>query len=160
MGTINVWRLTITHEPDPRPMLSRVMKSGHLAIGWGLIGSITENKYTSPQEISDAIRNQTEYQHLNNAWHGGNSLYHFCYNVQRDDLVILSKSGKRYLVMEVKGDYKFDSNSEKPPNTGDYQHQREARVVPIDADKLWQVTGDRPITDHYETVAKYIVDFA
>jgi len=129
-------------------MLNRVIKSGSLAIGWGLIGSIIDNKYTSPEEISDAIRNQTEYHHLNNAWHGGHSLYHFCYNVQHNDLVILSKSGRRYLVMEVKGDYQYDSTSEKPPNTGDYQHQRKARVVPIDADRLWQVTGSGPITGH------------
>jgi len=49
--------------------------------------------------------------------------------------------------MEVKDDYEFDSTSENPPS-GDYQHQRKARVLPIDADKLWQVTGAAPIAGH------------
>lgn len=148
MGTINVWRLIITHERDPKPMLRWAKKSGRLAIGWGLIGSITDNKYNSPQEISDAIKNKMEYQALKNAGHGGASLFNFCYNAQPGDLVILSKNGKRYLVMEVEeGGYEFDSTSEKPPS-GDYQHQRKARVLPMDADKLWQLAGGAPVAGH------------
>ena len=143
---MNVWRLIITHERDPAPMLRWAMKSGCLAIGWGLIGSITDNRYYSSQDISNAIREN--YPHLNNAGHGGASLYNFCYKVHPGDLVILSKNGKRYVVMEVdEGDYEFDSTSEKPPS-GDYQHQRKASVLPINADKLWQVTGAAPIAGH------------
>jgi predicted Mrr-cat superfamily restriction endonuclease len=135
---MHVWRLIITHHSDPEPMLRWVKNTGRLAIGWGNIGNINKNRYFSPQDISDAIK--LNYPRLNNAGHGGASLYHFCYNVQRGDLVIINKSGKRYLVMEVEGDYEFNSTSEKPPSA-DYHHQRKASVLPIDADKLWQVAG-------------------
>jgi predicted Mrr-cat superfamily restriction endonuclease len=142
---MNVWRLIITHESDPEPMLRWAKNNGRLAIGWGLIGSIKDNRYYSPQDISDAINKY--YPELHNAGHGGGSLYNFYNNVQLGYLVIISKSGKRYYVMEVKGDYYFDNTSEKPPS-GDYQHQRKASVLPIDADKLWQVTGAAPIAGH------------
>jgi hypothetical protein len=49
--------------------------------------------------------------------------------------------------MEVEGGYEFNSTSEKPPS-GDYHHQRKASVLPIDADKLWQVAGADRFEDH------------
>jgi predicted Mrr-cat superfamily restriction endonuclease len=144
MGTINVWRL-ITHHEDPEGMLHWAKKTGRLAIGWGHIGNIKDNGYTSPGDISTAIKEY--YPELHNAGHGGGSLYHFCYIVQPGDLAILGKNGKRYLVMEVEGGYEFNSTSEKPP-IGDYYHQRKASVLPIDADTLWQVAGATPAEGH------------
>jgi len=126
-------------------MLHWAKNTGRLAVGWGLIGNIKENRYFSPQDISAAIKKY--YPELKNAGHGGASLYHFCYNVQPGDLVILSTGQKRSLVMEVEGGYEFNSASKKPP-IGDYHHQRKASVMPIDADKLWQVAGGAPIAGH------------
>jgi hypothetical protein len=62
-------------------------------------------------------------------------------------LVIIGKNGKRYFVMEVEGDYKFNSTSEKPPSA-DYHHQRKASVLSIDADKLWQLAGATHAESH------------
>jgi len=143
---INVWRL-IVHHSDPENMLKWSKNSSRLAIGWGLIGDIKDNRYILPQDISTAINKNMYYQDLHNAGHGGASLYNFCYNVTIGDLVILSTGRKRSLVMEVEGGYEFNKTSEKPP-IGDYYHQRKATVLPIDADKLWQVAGGEPIAGH------------
>lgn len=153
-GTMNVWRLIITHKSDPKPMLDWAKKNGRVAIGWGLIGDIAEKGYTSQKDISDAINSIVEYHKLNNAGHGGASLYNFCYNVQYGDLVILTK-GKRYLVMKVEGNYEFNNKSEELPNK-DYHHQRKASVLPIDADKLWQLAGATHAEGHnfYWTICK------
>ena len=134
---MNVWRLIITHKSDPKPMLDWAQKKRCLSIGWGLIGSI-KDKYDSVEAISNAIKDK--YPGKRNEVHGGKSLYYFCYKAKPHDLVILGKNGKRYLVMEIKGEYGFDITCEKPPNK-DYYHQREAIVLPINADKLWKVTG-------------------
>jgi predicted Mrr-cat superfamily restriction endonuclease len=148
---MNVWRLVITHKSDPKPMLEWAKKNGRIAIGWGLIGSIKDNRYYSPQDISDAIKKY--YPGLSNAGHGGASLYSFYCNVQYGDLVILTKV-KRYLVMEVTGDYEF--NKSDPTPSGDYQHQREAKVLPINTDKLWQLAGATHAEGHnfYWTLCK------
>ena len=59
--------------------------------------------------------------------------------MQKDDLVILSASKPRVLVVEVEGDYEWKDQS---PFEGDYQHQR--RVVirrDLSPEDIWRKAG-------------------
>ena len=141
---MNVWRL-ITHHTHQEYTLRWAEKMGRLAIGWGLVGDIGKNGYTSARDISLAIKEH--YPYLNNGGQGGACLHSFYSDVQPGDLVILSTGGKRSLVMEVEGGYEFKDEPEPSP-IGDYQHQRKAVVLPIDANKLWRAAGSSPADGH------------
>ncbi len=134
---MNVWRL-ITHHDNPEYALQWFKKKSRIAIGWGKIGNITHNKYSSTEDISLAIK--MEYPDVSNSMIGGICLYDFCYNMQPGDLIILSTGSKRELVMEVEGEYEFNKYPEEKP-LGDYQHQRKACILPLDSDELWKTAG-------------------
>lgn len=123
-GKMDVWRLT-THHEDPERSVDWTRRKSRIAIGWGGIGDIRQQGYTSTQDISRVIRDF--YPGLPNSGPGGVCLYDFCYSMKKGDLVILSTGKKRVLVAEVSGGYEHKSRSEKPP-IGNYQHQRKAQI--------------------------------
>ena len=55
------------------------------------------------------------------------------------DLVILS-TGQRRAVMRVLGSYFFVPEAQHPPADG-FQHQREAELVNVDPNELWDRAG-------------------
>jgi hypothetical protein len=138
-----VWRL-MTHHQDPIGALDWARTNMRLAIGWGNIGDIKQSGYTSPDDITGAIR--SDYPDETQPRVGGSCLYDFCYQMKQGDLVILSTGKKRELVMEVVGDYEYRDRSDAPPiGTRSYQHQRKARIVGLDPDELWNRAGAGPL---------------
>ena len=136
-----VWRLLI-QEPDIT--LPWMTHKGRIAIGWGEIGDI--RVLETPEAIAQAIRDRNE-RHPDHAGkaaaniqHGTNSLYDFCFRMKTRELVIISDGTKRQSVWEVAGEYEYAQPSEAPLN---YQHQRLARALDLDADELWLKAGVR-----------------
>ena len=134
-------RLAANHHTDPQHTLSWTRKTGRLAIGWGRIGGIRAQGYTSPRDISLAVNEF--YPGIGNAGSGGVCLHNFYFRMRPGDLVILSTGGRRALVMKVEGNYEYKLTPEEPP-IGDYQHQRMASILPIDPDVLWRCAGGAP----------------
>jgi hypothetical protein len=137
VGTIRVWRL-ISHHAARDEACRWFSESGLIAIGWGKIGDLSQGTLTSSTEIFDAIRHT--YPDLQNAGSGGPCLTKFRDHVSPGDLVIISDGGRRRSVMEVSGQYRHERQL-LPAPIGDYQHQRDATVVAIDADSLWAEAG-------------------
>ena len=80
-----------------------------------------------------------KYPGLDNSHLGGSSLWDFYSNMQSGDLVVLSASKPRVLVVEVEGEYEWASES---PFEGDYQHQR--RVIirrDLSPEDIWKKAG-------------------
>ena len=134
-SSITVWRLN-PHHAAPHDALQWAKETGRLAIGWGRIGDIKAQNY-SPQAIFDAVKKS--YPDRRNAGGFQHSLHDFCYRIRLGDLVIL-RSKKNLLVMEVTGNYEYKPTPEEPP-IGDYQHQRRATVLAISPDELWSKAG-------------------
>ena len=132
---MNIWRL-VTHHADPERALNWARQSGRVAIGWGAIGDLRQ--YASSQDISRAI--SRHYPTLRNQGSGGVCLDNFCYAMRPGDLVILSAGGVRAATMVIKGGYEFMEKPEEAP-IGDYQHQRQGQLIPIDPNRLWTLVG-------------------
>ncbi|MCI0697820.1 hypothetical protein L0337_38205 [candidate division KSB1 bacterium] len=138
---MNVWRL-VAHHYDPDFAIEWYQRRRRIALGWGSIGDITQKRFTSAQDISDAIKRT--YPILNNAFSGGQCLWNFYDEIKEGDLVILSTGKSRALVMEVQGRYEWKAAKE-PPSMEDYRHQRKAHVIPDkDPDELWKRAGAGP----------------
>src|SRR5688572_28912876 len=141
---MNVWRL-ITHHIDPDRALGWTRQNGRIAIGWGRIGDLREKSIHSAKDIGTHIRQH--YPEASNSGTGGNRLWNFCAEMKRGDLVILSGSRPRELVVEVQGDYEY---ALEPPTfnglgtEGLYQHQRQVRVTTWNPEVLWHRAGARP----------------
>ena len=142
---MNVWR-PITHHEDKDAALLWSRQNGRIAIGWGAIGNIRAQGYGSAEDITAAIRN--EYPESHNAHSGGSSLWDFYASMQTDDLVILSASKPRVLVVEVEGDYEWKEQRPTLNNTtlsGDYQHQRRVLIRrDLSPEDLWHAAGGAP----------------
>jgi predicted Mrr-cat superfamily restriction endonuclease len=133
---MNVWRL-ITHHKEKDSALFWSRQNGRIAIGWGAIGNIRDMGYDSADDITAAIRRK--YPESNNPHLGGSSLWDFYAQMQKDDLVILSASRPRVLVVEVEGDYEW---TEESPLEGGYQHQRDVVIRrDLSPDDLWRKAG-------------------
>ena len=127
---MHVWRL-IAHDKEPDTAINWFRASSRIAIGWGWTGDLRH--LHGPKEIRELI--EQEYPTLNNAGHGGASLWRLYDRVRIGDLVIVSDGKRRRMVMRVTGDYQFASVP--PPGLGDYLHQRPAEYVERDPDQLW-----------------------
>ena len=133
---MRVWRL-ITHHADKDHALFWAKQNSRIAIGWGKIGDIREKGYKSADEITSVIR--IEYPGLDNSHLGGSSLWDFYSHVGLGDLVVLSASKPRVLVVEVAGEYEWADES---PFEGDYQHQRRVIVRrDLSPDDIWNKAG-------------------
>ena len=136
MALTPVWRLVAHHEfPQDAVRLSK--KHRRIAIGWGAIGDLRKVGVGEPSDVSGHITNI--YPTLQNAPHGGASLWNLYHHVGEGDLVIIKAGRRRELVMRVTGPYYWQPRCD--PKLGDYQHQRKAEQVGIDADGLWQRAG-------------------
>lgn len=138
----NVWRLK-THDTDPDAALRWMRQNERIALGWGAIGDIAAQSYTDAAQISAAI--EAAYPANSNAAQGGLNLWSFFSEMKPKDLVILSASTPRTLVVEVTGEYLW--TPEKPAldqdELGDYQHQRRARLSAYSPEALWRAAGGR-----------------
>ena len=143
---MNVWRL-ITHHEDKDAALLWSRQNGRIAIGWGAIGNIGAQGYNSADDITAAIRRH--YPGSSNPHLGGSSLWDFYAGVQKGDLVILSASKPRELVVEVEveveGDYQWSEQRptlNSTPIGGDYQHQRGVLIRrDLSPEDLWLAAG-------------------
>lgn len=136
---MNVWRL-IAHHNDPEEAILWSQGTSRIAIGWGWIGDL---RGTSPQDaaaIGSLIRKMRP--DLHNAHLGGPSLWRFYSEMAIGDLVILSDGNKRRAVMCITGPYEWTDNW-KPRLSGNYYHQRSARIVHEDPNELWERCGAR-----------------
>ncbi len=134
---MNVWRL-ITHHEDKDAALFWTRQNGRIAFGWGNIGDIRIRNYESKEEIAAAIK--VTYPQLRNSGSGGISLWDFYSNMVLGDLVVLSASKPRELVVEVQGQYEWQ---EQAPLEGDYYHQRGVLIRrDLDPEKdIWDKAG-------------------
>ena len=136
-----VWRL-MTHHKYPEEALQWAIEHERLAIGWGRIGDIKVEGYASPTTVFAAIK-KFYPERRDNVSHG-RSLYHFCYQMKVGDLVILKADGNYAGVMEVTSEYEYKQLSEAT-SIGDYQHQRKAKILAIDAKALWTCAGEKAV---------------
>ncbi len=141
---LDVWRL-MAHHIDSEAVVDWSRENGRIAIGWGLVGNIVGQGYSSPKEIAQATR--IHYPYIHNAPLSGVQLWNFCHTIKPKDLVIVSTGKRRALVMQVQGDYEFRPY-EQAPLSGDYQHQRTAQVTAIDPDRLWRLAGSSIAAGH------------
>ena len=132
-----LWRL-ITHHQYPEDMLGWVLTTQRLAIGWGRIGDLSAGGYTSHEDIARVISDR--YDGIANAPSGGHCLWDFWRTMRHGDLVILGTGERRRAVLRVTGPYEYVATAQPQPVI-DYQHQREAELVNLDADHLWQNAG-------------------
>ena len=65
---MNVWRLITAHE-DKDAALFWTKQNGRIAIGWGNIGDIRKQNYSSKEDIASAIR--AAYPGLRHSGSGG-----------------------------------------------------------------------------------------
>ena len=84
-----------------------------------------------------------KYPTQRNAQLGGPSFWRFYDEMRVGDLVIVSDGHRRRLVMEVDGDYQWDSTPSQVAGR-DYQHWRGASVVLQNPDELWRQCGSGP----------------
>lgn len=132
---MNIWKVMLHHEsPDAAEEWSK--RNGRIAVGWGHIGDLRTLGCRNPKQIADAIRSQ--YPALNNASHGGQSLWNFFTGMKPGDLVLLAGGGKRRQVVEVTGEYVWASTED---SIGDYRHQRKVVFTARNPDQLWQDVG-------------------
>ena len=134
----NVWRL-IAHHENAADVVGHVRRTRQIYIGWGAIGDLRQNPYHSAQEITQAIRHH--YPTLNNAHLGGPSMWRFAYEMQPQDLVIVSTRKGPALTLEVAGPYQWDRSDETLPLTGNYFHHRAAHVTDLDSNTLLRQAG-------------------
>ena len=141
---MNIWRL-MTHHTNPDNALAWSRQSQRIAIGWGQVGDIRKQGYTSPQDISAAITQLIrEGKHpYNNAGQGGACLWNFYIAMQKGDLVILNTKHGPSLVVKVKGDYEWQAEE---PALPDYRHQRLVEVSEWNPKDLWHKAGAGPIS--------------
>ena len=142
---MNIWRL-ITHHEDADGALAWTCQNGRIAIGWGKIGDLRHQVFNSSKEVGVIIRRY--YPELNNSGLGGISLWNFYSQMQKGDLVILSSSRPRELVVEVQGEYKYSTipKVNGVELSGHYQHQRRVQVSEWNPEELWHLAGARPAT--------------
>lgn len=131
-----VWRLT-THWQCPEQAAEIYQRQGFIAVGWGQIGDLRDMGLRNADGIVYAIKRA--YPFLRNIPSGKRSLWALYQQMKPGDLVILSAKGRRVHVMQVTGDYRF--NSEVDPVLGDFQHQRPAVPTSIDPNELWECAG-------------------
>lgn len=136
---MNVWRLIANREDSARG-ITWVREHGRIAIGGGLIGDIRERGYGSAQEIKAALK--IAYPGIQNAGSGCQFLWNIARVMQPGDLVILTGSRPRELVVEVAGPYEW--RSELPPLSKDANHQRRVRVSGLDPEAVWRAAGGAP----------------
>ena len=141
---MNVWRL-IPHHIDRDMALLWGRQHSRIAIGWGGIGDIGSEGYSSSQDINAKILKLWPKEH---STHGGPSLWRFYTWMQKGDLVILKSSIGFQSVVEVTGDYEWN-NAPLTLNDGtqlsgeDWQYWHQRRVAPThyDPTQLWENVG-------------------
>jgi len=140
MSKMRIWRL-IAHHRDPDSAIAWFQNQGRITIGWSLIGDLRVSQPQTAKDISDMIHEK--YPTQRNAQLGGPSLWRFYDEMRVGDLVIVSDGHRRRLVMEVDGDYQWDSTPSQVAGR-DYQHWRGASVVLQNPDELWRQCGSGP----------------
>lgn len=134
---MNIWRL-IPHHEQPVKFAEWSRRKGVLAIGWGQMGDLRQQRFHSEAEMKRLVADTHDYS-TNSKVNGGFSLWRFYHEMQIGDLVIISASGSRKQTMRVTGDYYFVNLGDDPSH--DYEHRRKAEVVPIDPNRLWQAAN-------------------
>lgn len=142
---MNVWRLMLHHE-NPQNALRWTRLNQRIAIGWGQVGHLHHQGYTSPKEISAVVSQliRDGKQTYRNAGQSGVGLWAFCYTMQKGDLVILNANGPT-VVVQVTGDYEWRDDESSLPN---YFHQRRIEITQLDPRAIWNLAGARPIKSH------------
>lgn len=147
---MNVWKM-ITHHTNRDSAIAWTRKNGRIAIGWGRVGDITN--FDSKAEVKDTIHEHYPIPpYSNNAHWGAPSIWDFCYEMKKGDLVILAGRSPRELVVKILGDYEYVAG--ESPLEGDYQNQRRVQVTEIDANKLWFAAGKAPGKPIYQSLIK------
>lgn len=134
---MNIWRL-ITHHEQGEEVAKWSGREGAIAIGFGGTGDLNKQHFRNASELTQIIAAHHPHASVSNYVNGGRSLWRLYREMQQGDLVILSAgSAGRVLTMRVNGGYYFVGD-EYPPY---YEHRRKAEAVPIDPNRLWQLSG-------------------
>lgn len=132
---MNVWRL-IAHHEYPRQEADYYLREKMFAIGWSGTEDLRQHSFQNAKELTSLVAATHPFS-VSSCVNGGRSLWHLHSGVQNGDLVIVSAHGQRVVTMRVTGDYYYNGD-EEPAH---YGHRRRAEAVPIDANRLWQVSG-------------------
>lgn len=132
---MNIWRL-IPHHEDSARFAEWSRRQGVLAIGWGRMGDLSRYDVHNETEMKRLVADAHSDFSPGSKANGGRSLWRFYNVMQVGDLVIISASGSRRQTMRVTGDYYFVKPGDDPSHY--YEHRRQAEVVPIDPNRLWQ----------------------
>lgn len=133
---MNVWRL-IAHHDYPASEAEYYRRESLIAVGWGGTGNLNQRSFQDVRDLTKIVDAAHPISSSTNCVHGGRSLWHLYKGVQIGDLVIVSVHSKRVMTMQVTENYYFVGD-EGPDH---YEHRRRTEAVPIDANRLWQISG-------------------
>jgi predicted Mrr-cat superfamily restriction endonuclease len=125
------------HEPEHAKNVAQwSRREGVIAIGWGLTGDLRQQQFRDKKELTRLVIQSHPMLSIRRCANSGPSLWNLYREMHIGDLVILNTNG-RSLTMRITGNYYFIAG-EHPPY---YEHRRKAEAVPIDPNRLWQVSG-------------------
>ncbi len=132
---MNVWRLIVHHEAKYKEqVLNWTRREGVTAIGWGNTGNLNDQVIPDRRAMTNLVK-QSHNTTPANFTNGGSSLWNLCSEVKVGDLIIVNSDIPR-LVMQVTGDYYY-----VPGEYPYYEHRRRAEYVPVDATRLYNMSG-------------------
>jgi hypothetical protein len=138
------WRLIAHHDPTRQEhMVAWSRREERIALGWGDVGDVST--HGSWREIREALTDIPKYRRdlsPSNFVDGGHSLWIFRNEMRIGDKVIIRTKEACEAVVEVTGDYDWQA-AEEAATFRDYQHQRKARIIAANAERLWQEAGRR-----------------
>ena len=105
---------------------------------------MNQQRFRNAEELTPLVAVAYPDNSVSNGVNGGHSLWHLYSGVQNGDLIIVSAAGRRVMTMRVTSDYYFVGD-EGPDY---YEHRRRAKVVPIDPDRLWQLSDGMASGEH------------
>ena len=132
---MNVWRLMAYHVPEHAAEVAQ--REGVIAIGHGGAGDLSQRPFRSANELSKRVANADPNRTVAGCVNDGLSMWRLYNEMRIGDLVIVVSGGKRLFTMSVTGEYYF-VDGEHPPY---YEHRRKAEPVPVDPNRLWQISG-------------------
>lgn len=137
---MKIWRL-ITHDKYRQAASDWGKQNSRITIGWGNIGDIGKQGYSSSREINKAIHEKNHDKRSNG---GGPSLWRFYKEMRKGDLVIL-KAVKLERVVKVVGDYEWNNAplilNDGNEVTGEHYHQRLVEPTSDNPKQLWESVG-------------------
>lgn len=135
---MQIWRLipwAVRYGTSPTIVSGRMLSNHRIALGWSLIGDLTQVQPASAASISQLIKINPGYIGLPNSPQGGRCLWALYQEMRLGDLVIITVEGTRWKVMKVASEYIYEQDDALVKD--DLWHRRVAEPTVESAEKLW-----------------------